>query len=339
MLYRRTEAKAFARSYLRGVWAAAPTPFLDNLALDEPGLRRNLRHWIGALEVDGLFIAGKQGEFFSMSVAERRRCFEIAVEESMAAEKTLGRRGRTILSCSDQNLDTVVDLARHAQAIGADFIVVHAPLLHFGKDVDATVYEYYRYVAEQVDIGIAMWSHPDSGYLMSPALCARIAREVPNIVAIKYSVPRDMYVELTHLAGNDLIVSTASEEEWLDNITELNWQVYLCSIPPLIYQTPTDRRIQQYTRLAMAGRHAEARAIRDSLQPIRDALKRCRPPGTPQAYQKYWLELLGQVGGPVRRPLLNLTDAERTTVYRAFTSTGLVPQSGAAEPAPPPSAD
>ena len=319
MQYRRNDAKAFAREHLKGVWAAAPTPFLNDLSLDEGGLRRNLRHWIGALEVDGLFIAGKQGEFFSMSIAERKRCFEIAVEESVALDKTLGRRSRTILSCSDQSLDTVLDLARHAQAIGADFIVVHAPLLHFGKNVDSTVYEYYRYVAEQVDIGIAMWSHPDSGYLMSPALCARIARDIPNIVAIKYSVPRDMYVELTHLAGDDLIVSTASEEEWLDNIIELNWQVYLCSIPPLIYQTPHDRRIQQYTRLAMTGRHAEARAVRDSLQPIRDALKQCRPPGTPQAYQKYWLELLGQVGGPVRRPLLNLTEDQKLVIREAFS--------------------
>jgi 4-hydroxy-tetrahydrodipicolinate synthase len=330
MLYRRTEAKAFARSYLTGVWAAAPTAFAENLSLDEKGLRQNLRHWYGALEVDGLFIAGKQGEFFSMSVAERKRCFEIAVEEAAATERAFGRRGRTILSCSDQNLDTVLELARHAQAIGADFIVVHAPLLHFGKNVDATVYEYYRHVAEQVDIGIAMWSHPDSGYLMPPALCARIAREIPNIVAIKYSVPRDMYIELTHLAGDDLIVSTASEEEWLDNIIELNWQVYLCSIPPLIYQTPADRRIQQYTRLAMAGRHAEARAVRDSLQPIRDALKRCRPPGTPQAYQKYWLELLGQAGGPVRRPLLNLSEPERAAIRDAFLASGLLPEAAVA---------
>jgi 4-hydroxy-tetrahydrodipicolinate synthase len=69
----------------------------------------------------------------------------------------------------------------------------------------------------------------------------------------------------------------------------------------------------------MTGRHAEARAVRDSLQPIRDALKQCRPPGTPQAYQKYWLELLGQVGGPVRRPLLNLTEDQKLVIREAFS--------------------
>lgn len=319
MKYRRHDAKAYAREHLRGVWAATPTPFKDDLGLDEAGLRRNLRHWIGALGVGGLFISGKQGEFFSMTLAERKRTFEIAVEETNA----LGNRSGTILSCSDQNLDTVIDLAKHAEAIGADYIVVHAPMLHFGKDIDSTVYEYYRYVAEQVDIGIAMWSHEDAGYLMSPELCARIATDIPNVVAIKYSVPREMYTRLTRMTEGTLIVSTASEAEWFDNIVELNWQVYLCSIPPILYQTPTDRRISEYTRLAMAGEIDKARRIRDSLDPVRQALKTSRPPGTPQAYQKYWQELLGQVGGPVRRPLLPLTDADRARVRAAFAASGL----------------
>ncbi len=151
-------------------------------------MRRNLRHWVDDLGVDGVFVSGKQGEFFSMSLAERKRTFEIAVDEIGGA--------RTILSCSDQNLNTVIELAKHAQAIGSDFIVVHAPVLHFLTAQDETLMAYYRAVSEQVDIGIALWSHPDSGYLMSPELCARVA-ELPNIVAIKYSVPREMYVKLT----------------------------------------------------------------------------------------------------------------------------------------------
>ncbi|MCC6195771.1 MAG: dihydrodipicolinate synthase family protein [Burkholderiales bacterium] len=319
MKYRRNEAKAYAREHLRGVWAATPTPFNEDLSLDEAGFRRNLRHWIGELDVGGLFICGKQGEFFSMSVAERKRCFEIAVEETAA----LGNRSGTILSCSDQNLDTVIELAKHAEAIGADYIVVHAPLLHFGKDIDGTVYEYYRHVASQVNIGIAMWSHQDAGYLMSPELCARIANEVPNVVAIKYSVPREMYARLTRMTEGTLIVSTSSEVEWLDNIVELGWQVYLCSIPPLLYQTAADKRINEYTRLAMAGEVDRARRVRASLDPVRAALERSRPAGTPQAYQKYWQELLGQVGGPVRRPLLQLTEGERARVRDAFAASGL----------------
>ena len=324
MKYRRDDAKDYARAHLTGIWAAALQPFKPDLAIDEAGTRANVRHWVDDLGIDGLFIGGKQGEYFSMTLEERKRVFEIA------ADATRGTGAGTIMSCSDQNMETVIALARHAEAVGADYIVVHAPVLHFVTDRDEVLFEYYRTISEAVEIGIAMWSHLDSGYLMSPELCARIA-ELPNVVAIKYSVPKDMYAELTRLAGDRILVSTASEEEWLDNILELGWQLYLCSSPPYLLQTAADRRMRLYTDLALAGEAEQARRIRDSLNPVREALKRTRPGAKPHAHQKYWQELLGQVGGPVRPPLLELTDAEKQAARQAFESCGLEAMHSAAE--------
>ncbi len=316
MKYRKADAKDYARQNMRGIWAAALTPFdPGSLAINEKGLRQNFRHWVDDLSIDGFFVAGKQGEFFSLSLPERKRLMEIAVDE-------VGGRAGTIMSASDQNMDVVIELAKHAQNIGADYIVVHAPVLHFLKAQDETLYEYYKYISEQVDIGIALWSHPDSGYLMSPELCARIA-ELPNIVAIKYSVPREMYAKLTQIAGDKIIVSTASEEEWFDNIVELGWRLYLCSSPPYLLQTKYDRRMRDYTDLAFAGKVEEARKIRDSLNPVRQAIRSTHPKEKPPAHGKYWQELLGQVGGPVRRPMLNLTDGEKAATRAAFEACGL----------------
>jgi 4-hydroxy-tetrahydrodipicolinate synthase len=315
MSYDRRHAKEFARERLRGIWAAALTPFAADSSIDEAGFRANIRHWVDDLGIAGLFIAGKQGEFFSMSIEERKRTFEIAVQE------VRGKAG-TIVSCSDQNMDVVIDLARHAQTVGADLIVVHAPVLHFLQKQDETLLAYYSHIAAQVDIGIALWSHPDSGYLMSPELCARLA-EIPNVVAIKYSVPREMYVKLTQLAGDKIVVSTASEEEWLDNILELDWRCYLCSNPPFLFQTAADQRMREYTELAFRGDAGKARRVRDSLDPVRRAFKTSRPPEKPHAHAKYWQDLLGQAGGAVRRPLLALSEAEMAATREAFASSGL----------------
>ncbi|MDZ5697867.1 dihydrodipicolinate synthase family protein [Chelativorans sp. M5D2P16] len=315
MKYSKNDAKTYARQHMKGIWAAALTPFTDDLAVDEDGFRRNIDHWIEDLRIDGFFVAGKQGEFFSMSVEERKRSFEIAVEACAG-------RAATIMSCSDQNMDVVLELARHAQKVGADYIVVHAPVLHFFKAHDETLYNYYRTIAEKVDIGIALWSHPDSGYLMSPELCNRLA-DIENVVAIKYSVPREMYAELTRLAGDRILVSTASEEEWLDNILELGWQLYLCSSPPYLLQTKNDLRMREYTDLAFAGEAGKARAVRDSLEPVRHALRSTRPAEKPQAHQKYWQDLLGQVGGAVRPPLQPLTEEEKRATRAAFETCGL----------------
>ena len=316
MIFRRNEAKEWARENMRGIWAAALTPFTSgSLAIDEAAVRRNFRHWIEDLGVEGFFVAGKQGEFFSMTLEERKRIFEITLEE------TQGKAG-SIMSCSDQNMETVIELAKHAEKIGATSIVVHAPVLHFTHRQDETLYQYYKTISEEVGLAIALWSHPDSGYLMSPELCARIA-ELPNIVAIKYSVPREMYVRLTEMAGDKIIVSTSSEEEWFDNIVELDWRLYLCSSPPYLLQTKVDRRMRDYTDLAFAGKVAEAKVIRDSLDPVRKALSSTRPPEKPHAHPKYWQELLGQAGGPVRRPMLDLTEAEKAQTRAAFEACGL----------------
>jgi len=315
MKYTKKDAKAYSRQTMKGIWAAALLPFTPSLAVDEEEFRRNIDHWIEDLGIDGFFIAGKQGEFFSMSLDERKRNFELAVEACAG-------RAQTIMSCSDQNMDVVIELAKHAEKVGADYIVVHAPLLHFFKAQDETLLNYYRTIADQVDIGMALWSHPDSGYLMSPELCNRLA-DIENVVAIKYSVPRPMYAELTRLAGDRIIVSTASEEEWLDNILDLGWRLYLCSSPPYLIQTKADCRMREYTDLAFAGKAEEARRVRDSLDSVRAALKGTRPAEKPHAHQKYWQDLLGQTGGRVRPPLLELTEAEKKATREAFETCGL----------------
>ena len=323
MDYRKTDAKDHAREHLTGIWAANLTPFDEALRLDEAALRANLDHWIRDLKLGGLFIAGKQAEYFSLSIAERKRLIELSVEAAQAAGDRggIGRCG-IITSCSDTNLDVVLDLARYSTAVGADYVIVHSPVLHFGADTEETIFEYYRHLSEQLDIGIAMWNHPDCGYTMSPELCARIA-ELPNIVAIKYSTDRARYRRLTELVGDKIQVSNPDEADWLDNIVELGWKLYLCSTPPFLLQTRVDQRMNEYTRLAFAGRIDEARAVRDSLEPVRQAMRASKPKGKPQAHSKAWQDLLGQHGGKVRRPLLNLTEAELDATRRAFETCGL----------------
>ena len=323
MKYKKSEAKEYAREHMVGVWAANLTPFNDALQLDEKAYRDNLNHWVNDLKLGGLFIAGKQAEFFSMSIAERKRLIDLSVEVASDAGNRNGAGACGIVtSCSDTNLDLVLELAEHSKNVGADYVIVHSPVLHFGADTEETIYEYYRYLSEKIDLGLAMWNHPDCGYVMSPELCARIA-ELPNVVAIKYSTDRAKYARLTEMVGDKIHVSNPDEPDWLENIIELGWKLYLCSTPPFLLQSKVDQRMNEYTQLAFAGKFEEARKVRDSLNPVRDAIKHSKPKGKPQAHGKYWQELLGQHGGTVRRPLLQLTEAEREATRQAFAQCGL----------------
>lgn len=323
MKYKKNDAKAYAKQHLKGIWAANLTPFDEALNFDEKAYRTNLLHWLNDLHLGGIFIAGKQAEFFSMSIAERKKMMEISVEvaKDLGDRKGVGHAG-IITSCSDTNLDVVLDLARYSEHIGADYVIVHSPVLHFGANTDETIYEYYRYLSEQLEIGIAMWNHPDCGYVMSPELCAKIAK-LPNIVAIKYSTDRDLYKKLTELSGSDIQISNPDEDDWLRNIEELHWSLYLCSTPPFLLQSKVDQRMNEYTQLAFKGDFAAAKKVNASLDPVRQAFKASKPKGKPQAHAKYWQELLGQHGGKVRRPLLQLTQAEKEVIQSAFKQSGL----------------
>ena len=82
--------------------------------------------------------------------------------------------------------------------------------------------------------------------------------------------------------------------------------------------------MREYTDLAFAGevgaRQGGARQPQSGARGVPQARGRRR---NPHAHSKYWQELLGQVGGAVRRPLLELTEAEKDATRRAFETCGL----------------
>ncbi len=67
-----------------------------------------------------------------------------------------------------------------------------------------------------------------------------------------------------------------------------------------------------------------------TLTPFADERRRGRVATEPAPLERrgddlvlHWQELLGQVGGPVRRPLLGLTESEKAATREAFEHCGL----------------
>lgn len=79
MKYRKLEAKEYAKQNMRGLWGASYTPFMPDYKVDEQGLRHNMRHCID-LEIEGMFLNGLMGEGYHHTIAERKRVFDITIE-------------------------------------------------------------------------------------------------------------------------------------------------------------------------------------------------------------------------------------------------------------------
>lgn len=318
MKYKKSEAKEYAKENMKGVWGASLTPFKEDYQIDEAGFRHNMRHCIDHLQIEGMFLNGLMGEGWHQTIAERKRIFEIAVEES---------KGKMAIMpyTSDPVLENVVDMTRHSEEIGADYAIIINPKFYFGAMTDEGVYQYYKYIADRVDIGIMLFNQMEHGYLMSPQLINRIA-EIDNIVGIKDIAPAQDILQARILCGDKIVVSDADEGHWFANLTFGGQEAMIATVDPFCLQSKKLKLVREYTDLAMKGKIAEALEVCKKVEPIRRALKNVTPPGKVQATYKYWTQFLGMAGGDgrVRLPQMELTKEEKAAIKTAVEGTGLV---------------
>lgn len=126
---------------------------------------------------DGFYVGGATGEGIALSAEQRM----ILAEASIDAVK--GRKP-CIIHVASVNFNEAVELAKHAERIGADGISAIPPLF-FSYDED-DVYNYYKRLAESVNIPLMIYFNPAAGFNINAKFAAR-AFEVDNITAIKWT--------------------------------------------------------------------------------------------------------------------------------------------------------
>lgn len=164
--------------FICGIIPAVVTPMTEDEELDERGLEQLLEHLIAA-GVDGVFTVGTAGEFWALTVEEKRRVYECTV----AAAR--GRVPVYVGTCANTTREAV-ELAELAQEAGADCLSVLTPL--FIQPNPDQMFRHYQAVARAVALPVLLYTNPDrTGNGISPDLVVRLAEEEDNIVGIKDS--------------------------------------------------------------------------------------------------------------------------------------------------------
>ena len=302
--YGKAEAKQAARERFTGLWAATTTPFAADGQLDEGALRRDLDRLTGDLQIDGIFCGGVMSEFWALSGAERRRLVEVVVESCRGRCPVLAHTGH-------HSAAETIELTRHAEQVGADFVVVINP--YYPPASDEGLYQWFEHVCASVDIGVWLFDTGYSGVSLSTGLITRLAG-IENVCGIKVGRPHARYLELLAAVGDAMLVCSPHEETWLENMRDHGQRVYMSSAAPYLYQTPAWQPMREYTTLALRGDIAKAQQVAATLDPVREVAARWLH-GKPRqidaiASIKAWAGLVGMSGGRVRSPLLSLTPAE-----------------------------
>ena len=196
------QAREWAHATLRGIGNSLYTPFCgdDSDDIDWDAYRRLVRYCVGELRHPMLWCTSGVGEFWSLTLDERKRLLEVAIEEGRAADPDVVVQACTAaMSAKD-----CLELTRHAQQAGADIVYLQTPMMeaHGGEGV----LKFFRYIADRTDIALGMFNSPSSGYVLTPTESARIHAEIPAVCATKEGAFRPTSSRLLHELAPRLVI-------------------------------------------------------------------------------------------------------------------------------------
>lgn len=253
------EAREWAQSNLKGLLDSPYTPFCgkDGDGIDYEALRKLIRYCLKDLKHDGIYIGGIAAEFTALTVDERKKIAEAAIDEinkvNPKAIKIVGTHCLPVKDC--------VELTNHAKAIGADMAIIITPYyLAWGA---LGVKAYYKYVAERTNIPLAIQQSFPTGWIMSPAEIADLYNEIPALCAIKNAARKAGHSEEVHKLAPRMVI----------------WETDLFAAGPgglmkrgivapivmgtgiYVYEVPDKLLYTQYFNLVVEGKFAEANEL------------------------------------------------------------------------------
>lgn len=163
----------------QGISAFPITPADEHGVVDVEGVARLVTHLADA-KVDSIGLLGSTGTYAYLSRSERRRALRAAV-------KAVAGRTPLMVGVGSLRTDDAQDLARDAEAEGADGLLM-APVSYTPLTQDEA-FEHYVAVAATTRLPLCIYNNPGTTHFnFSPALLDRLA-EVPNIAAVKMPLP------------------------------------------------------------------------------------------------------------------------------------------------------
>src|SRR5215216_4137316 len=170
-----------------GLMPAMVTPFDEREELDLAATEAVIERFIEA-GVSGISPLGSTGEASHLTTEERKRFAHEVV-------RIVGGRVPLVVGVGFSGTRKTVELARHAQEVGADAVLVVSPF--YWKVGEKALFRHFATVAESVDIPVVVYNLPMlTGIDLSPSLVARIAAECPNVTGLK-----DTVTEYYHTVG------------------------------------------------------------------------------------------------------------------------------------------
>jgi 4-hydroxy-tetrahydrodipicolinate synthase len=287
-----------------GSMTALVTPF-RNGAVDEDGFR-SLIEWQIENGTKGLVPVGTTGESPTLTHDEHKRVVEICVDQAKG-------RVPVVAGAGSNNTVEAVDFARHAEAAGADAVLVVTP--YYNKPTQEGLFQHFKAVNDAIGIPIIIYNIPPRSVVdMSVATMKRLY-ELRNIAGVKDATANIARVsQQRHALGPDFIQLSG------EDMTALAYNAagghgcisVVANVAPAL--------CAELQQTSLSGDYATALKVQDRLVPLHDAI--FMEPGLAGA--KCGLALLGRGTEEIRLPMTPVTTAAKAAIRDAMVYAGLL---------------
>ena len=293
---------------LAGIFPPIPTPFKANEDIDFNHLRSNLERW-NREPLGGYVVGGSNGEFPFLTVEER-------VEVVRAARQAIPRDRLLIAGSGMESAREAIALTRRMAEAGADVALVITPNYYKARMNVAALEGYFRAVADASPIPVMLYSVPANTGLDMPAQVVINLATHPNILGMKDSggdVTKFGFIaNETRRTGFQLVAGSAGFFLGALSVGAVGCVPALGNI--------AGGKLAQLLDSFKHGDIESARAIQLPLvEPNYAVTSRFGVPGLKAA-----MDMVGYYGGPVRSPLLPLSEADSAELKRVLVKAGLL---------------
>jgi len=167
------------RFQVSGIVTALLTPLSRDKEILEEETRKLIRFQIER-GISGFYVLGTTGEGVRLNSKLRKDFAELVIRETR-------KKIPVIIHVGASDLDTVMDLARHAEDAGAD-AVASVPPFYYQYDVESLV-RFYSKLSSITSLPIIIYNFPERvGYRLGLKEFSEIFKRVEGIVGVKNTV-------------------------------------------------------------------------------------------------------------------------------------------------------
>ncbi len=291
---------------LKGSITALVTPFDKAGRFDEKAFRAFV-DWQIAEGTHGLVPVGTTGESPTLSHAEHKHVVETCIDVAKG-------RVPVIAGAGSNNTEEAIDLARHAEKVGADAILVVTP--YYNKPNQRGLYAHYAAIAKAVATPIVIYNIPGRSIVdMTPETMGQLVHDFKNIVAVKDATGKiERVSEQRITCGHDFMQLSG------EDATALGFNAHGGVGCISVTSNVAPRLCSQFQLATLAGDYKTALEIQDRLMPLHKAMFIEPNPAGP----KYALSKLGKIDYVQRLPLVPIEKATAEKIDAAMQHAGLI---------------